>query len=152
MNKKRKKPLRHVEEPTAVYQEADTRSLPETAEKTVARIRSGLPFAEFEALRDLLELSSEELADRLGISRSTLARRKTAGQLDRDQSDKVLRFARIFGLAKSVFEGDEAVALRWMKAPQRALAYTSPLDFTDTEAGAREVEHLLGRIEHGVYS
>jgi uncharacterized protein (DUF2384 family) len=26
-----------------------------------------------------------------------------------------------------------------------------PLDFADTEIGAREVEVLLGRIEHGVF-
>jgi uncharacterized protein (DUF2384 family) len=27
-----------------------------------------------------------------------------------------------------------------------------PLDFAETEAGAREVENVLGRIEYGVYS
>jgi uncharacterized protein (DUF2384 family) len=27
-----------------------------------------------------------------------------------------------------------------------------PLEYAETELGAREVEHLLGRIEHGVYS
>jgi uncharacterized protein (DUF2384 family) len=27
-----------------------------------------------------------------------------------------------------------------------------PLDYAETEIGAREVENLLGRIEYGVYS
>ena len=27
-----------------------------------------------------------------------------------------------------------------------------PLEYAETEVGAREVEHLLGRIEHGVFS
>jgi hypothetical protein len=33
-----------------------------------------------------------------------------------------------------------------------ALAMKSPLDYADMELGLREIEHVLGRIEHGVFS
>jgi putative toxin-antitoxin system antitoxin component (TIGR02293 family) len=43
-------------------------------------------------------------------------------------------------------------ARRWLASPQFGLAGSVPLQFADTEVGAREVENLLGRIEYGVYS
>jgi uncharacterized protein (DUF2384 family) len=33
-----------------------------------------------------------------------------------------------------------------------SLGHATPLALADTEFGAREVEDLLGRLEHGVYS
>jgi uncharacterized protein (DUF2384 family) len=36
--------------------------------------------------------------------------------------------------------------------PARALDGQTPLDFAGTEAGAREVESLIGRLEHAVYT
>ncbi len=49
-------------------------------------------------------------------------------------------------------EGDEDAALRWLKTPLPILGGESPLAHARTEAGGREVELLMGRIEHGVYS
>jgi putative toxin-antitoxin system antitoxin component (TIGR02293 family) len=40
----------------------------------------------------------------------------------------------------------------WLKSPQKALGGKTPLEYSDTEPGAREVEDLLGRLEHGVFS
>jgi uncharacterized protein (DUF2384 family) len=39
-----------------------------------------------------------------------------------------------------------------MVTPQFGLGGAVPLEYAETEVGAREVENLLGRIEHGVYS
>ncbi len=50
-----------------------------------------------------------------------------------------------------MLEGEEA-AREWLKSPLPALAGKTPLEFADTEPGAQEVEDLLGRIEHGVFS
>ena len=41
---------------------------------------------------------------------------------------------------------------RWLNSPQVGLGGATPLEYAETEVGAREVEDLLGRIEHGVYS
>jgi putative toxin-antitoxin system antitoxin component (TIGR02293 family) len=93
----------------------------------------------------------EQLAAKLSISRSTLQRRKTNGRLSPDESDKVMRFARLLEHATDVF-GDVDKARAWLKFPQRGLGGAVPLDYAETEIGAREVDNLLGRIDYGVYS
>lgn len=114
-------------------------------------VRDGLPLRELVALQDALGIPLDALAARLGISKATLHRRKQEGVLTAPESDRVLRFARLIGQAGVVFGGPDA-ARQWLNAPQRGLGGAVPLDYAETEVGAREVEHLLGRIEHGVYS
>ena len=47
---------------------------------------------------------------------------------------------------------DREKAGRWMREPNRALGGTRPLDLLRSSAGARAVETVLGRIEHGTFS
>ncbi|MCC5806966.1 MAG: DUF2384 domain-containing protein [Opitutales bacterium] len=143
-----------VEEPAVVY--GFTEPAPpahgdlETGE-VLARIRRGLPMAEFETLREMLGISAEQLAAHLTMSRSTLARRRKVGRLDPLESDRLVRFARLFARAHEVFK-DPTAARNWLRMPARALAFTTPMEFAETETGGREVEELLGRIEHGVFT
>ena len=141
----------HADEPAAIYGAVAGGKRPLGPEETVRSIRAGLPMAEFDGLAELLDLSAERLADYLAISRSTLARRRKNRRLDSLESDRLLRYARLFARAEAVLEGREA-ALGWLKSPARALGYTAPLDFARTEAGVREVENLLGRLEYGVFN
>ena len=117
----------------------------------IQRIQKGLRFSELKTLQDTLDLPFEKLAAKLCISRSTLQRRKAAGRLSPDESDKVIRFSRLLTQAARVF-GDIERARAWLKHPQAGLGGAIPLDYASTEAGAREVENLLGRIEHSVYT
>lgn len=118
----------------------------------VERVAHGLPTGEFDALRRMLEISVEELASKVGISVATLSRRRAKQQpLDRDHSDRIVRYARLYWLAVALFAGDEATARAWLKRPAPSFAGRIPLDFAVTEIGAREVEDLIGRLEHGVY-
>jgi putative toxin-antitoxin system antitoxin component (TIGR02293 family) len=117
----------------------------------IGQLKEGLPFRELEELRALLDLPMERLAAHLGISRATLHRRKVAGRLEAGESDRVVRFARLLGLAVATMESLEA-ARAWMAAPQFGLGGETPLSYAETEVGAREVEDLLARIEYGVYS
>ena len=136
---------------TLVKAHAKGRPLP--AGEAAARVKAGLPLAELDALRELLGLTMESLASRIGISIATLSRRRHSGQpLDPGHSDRVLRLARLFHLATGLYDGDEAAARAWLIKPARALDGETPLDHAETEAGAREVEHLIGRMEHGVYT
>jgi putative toxin-antitoxin system antitoxin component (TIGR02293 family) len=48
--------------------------------------------------------------------------------------------------------GSEEKAARWLHTPNRALGGNLPLELLDTDLGSRQVEEVLGRIEHGVYS
>ncbi len=114
-------------------------------------VQAGLPMKELEDLQASLDVPMEKLASSLGISKATLHRRKASGKLAAGESDRVVRFARLLGQAVKVF-GDMDDAKQWLNASQFGLGGAVPLDYAQTEVGAREVENLLGRIEHGVYS
>jgi len=117
----------------------------------IRQIQKGLRFSELETLQNSIDMPFEQLAAKLSISRSTLQRRKAAGRLSPDESDKVMRLSRLLEHATNVF-GDIEKARAWLKFPQRGLGGAVPLDYAETEVGAREVDNLLGRIDYGVYS
>jgi putative toxin-antitoxin system antitoxin component (TIGR02293 family) len=54
-------------------------------------------------------------------------------------------------VARETF-GDAQFAAKWLSLPNPALAGSAPLELAESAAGAREVEALLTRIAHGVYS
>jgi putative toxin-antitoxin system antitoxin component (TIGR02293 family) len=97
-------------------------------------------------------VSLQSLAETIGIPERTLARRKAAGRLAPEESERLLRLASIFEKAVELFEGDVPAAVQWLAGPKRALENQSPLQYARTEIGAREVENLIGRLEHGVFS
>jgi len=117
----------------------------------IRKIQKGLRFTELETLQNSIDLPFEQLAAKLSISRSTLQRRKVAGRLSPDESDKVIRYSRLVRQAADFF-GDIEKARAWLKHPQYGLGGAVPLDYARTETGAREVENLLGRMKYGVYS
>lgn len=110
-----------------------------------------MPFTDLENLGRSLDLSLERLSWLIGISRATLHRRKKEGHLQFQESDRVVRYERLFSQAAGVF-GSKNQALGWLRSSQRGLGGAVPLEYARTEVGAREVEKLLGRIDYGVYS
>ena len=117
----------------------------------VAAVRAGLPAARFDALLDVLAVPTAELAGALRLSPSTLRRRRGRGAFDELESDRLVRLAHVVARAVEVMEG-EPEARAWLTAPSRALGGERPLDYAAVGSGAREVERLLTRIEHGVFS
>lgn len=114
-------------------------------------IEQGLPRAAVQNLRERLHLTDQELSASLGVSTKTLQRQARQARLNPVQGDRLYRLARIVALAEEVFENPDR-ARRWLREPQRGLGNRVPLELLGTEAGAREVEDLLGRIEYGVFS
>lgn len=121
----------------------------ETAELH-SRVREGLSFETFERLRRVLDLPASRAAELLQIPQRTLARRKEAKKFEPEESDRLIRLSRLVGLALQLFEGDLEEMRSWLEAPHTALANQPPLEFATTEVGAREVENLIGRLEHGI--
>ena len=117
----------------------------------VARIRRGMSMAEFKSLAEWLDMTDEKLAPLLGVSRATFHRRRQAGHLETPESERIVRFSRLMRRAVEAL-GSEEAAREWLKSPAMAFGGETPLSFADTEVGAREVEYLLGRLEHGVFS
>jgi putative toxin-antitoxin system antitoxin component (TIGR02293 family) len=127
-----------------------SRALP-TATELRERIRQGLPYRSFESVRERLRLSVPDAADVLHMPTRTMARRRQARKLGPDESDRLYRLARVAGQAVSVF-GAEDKATTWLQRPNRALNGELPIRLLDTDVGARQVEDILGRIEHGIVS
>ncbi len=117
----------------------------------IDELQEGLDMKEFDELQNHLALPAEKLYPLLGLSKATMHRRKNEGKLKPDESDRVIRFARLLSMAMNVFH-DLDYARTWLKHPQYGLGGAVPLEYARTEVGAREVENLMGRIEHGVYS
>jgi putative toxin-antitoxin system antitoxin component (TIGR02293 family) len=114
-------------------------------------IEGGLPIKSFLLLQDTLDIDTKDLAGIVKIPLRTLARRKKLkDRLRPDESDRLLRVARVYKLALDLFESDRPAALAWLKRPNRALNGKTPLRLAATDVGAIEVERLVSRIEHGV--
>lgn len=114
-------------------------------------VRKGMPFGVLGSLSKHLEMTPQEVADVAGIPARTVARRKTRGTLDPQESDRVYRLARaVAQAAKSL--GSLGKARAWLKAPNRALAGEVPLGLLDTDIGARQVEEVLLRLDYGIFS
>ena len=115
-------------------------------------VREGIPARALKTFADTLSLNLTDMARVVVIPRRTLERRMAANALLRTgESERVVRLGRIFAKAKEVFE-DSNEAANWLNEPLESFGGQTPLQLTSTEPGAREVEQILGRIEHGVFS
>ena len=130
-----------------------------------AQARASGPFSEhsvFGYARLKAGLSGEDVASlvrdgrvrrsdvEMVIPARTLSRRIKEGQTLRlDEADAVARLVRVRSHAEGVFD-DPALAERWLSAPNPELGDETPIEMARTDVGAREVETVLLRIEHGV--
>ena len=119
--------------------------------EVMALLKKGLAISAFDRLYKAMGLTILELGSIANISLRTLRRRKHDGKLTPEESERVYRIACVFDKAVDVF-GEAKIAREWLKEPLIALSGRTPLEYLAMEVGAREVESLLGRIEHGVFS
>lgn len=121
--------------------------------EVLARVRAGLPSRVINVLEAAYGATQAEMARSLLIPASTLRRRlRQDERLEVDESDRVVRLARIKDLVLALMGGDDQAAIAWLHAPREVLGNESPLTRASTEIGAREVEDLIGRLRHGVFS
>jgi len=119
--------------------------------QVIKALEDGLPVSRFTKIRQTLDLPDKDLAKVIRIPKSTLAARKKKGKLSFEESERLYRVQRLLEKAINVFGAVEP-ARKWLKEKSFGLGDVSPLELASTEVGAREVENLLGRIEHGVFS
>jgi putative toxin-antitoxin system antitoxin component (TIGR02293 family) len=112
-------------------------------------LNEGLKRSTFDRLETLLDISADDLAFTVGMSKRTLARR--ADSFTGEESERIFRVALVFQKVLDIFE-DLEKARHWIKSPKRALGGETPLEYCRSELGAEEVRHLLCRLEHGVFS
>jgi putative toxin-antitoxin system antitoxin component (TIGR02293 family) len=95
---------------------------------------------------------SDDEISLLVLPKNILARRISTGELlTVEETDKALRLERVARLAERIF-GSPDKAYRWLRKPKRELHGETPLAFLASEVGARLVEEMLGRIEHGIFA
>jgi putative toxin-antitoxin system antitoxin component (TIGR02293 family) len=116
------------------------------------QVKRGLGYNSIEHFIREADIPRDEAIGLVRISTRTLARRKEKGRLSPDESDRLVRAARIVSQARQLFEGDADAANRWLKTSQPAIGGSTPTEYAQTEIGAREVEALITRLEHGVFS
>lgn len=116
------------------------------------RVEEGLPVAHVVEFGRQAGFTTEELARLIRIPPRTYARRVASNaRLKIPEGERAVRIMRLFERAKQVFGSDEDTR-RWFDARILALGRKTPLEYAQTEPGAREVENIIGRIEHGVFS
>lgn len=115
------------------------------------QVYAGFHYEAFEQLQANCGLQTKQLAGWVRITSSTLARRHKQGHFSAEESDRLLRFSRVFGKALALFDGDFDKTRAWFSTPAPALAHRAPQAIIETDVGAREIENLIGRLEHGVF-
>jgi putative toxin-antitoxin system antitoxin component (TIGR02293 family) len=119
---------------------------------TAQRVEEGLPVMDVVQFGRQAGFTTDELARVIQIPARTYARRVAGkARLKVPEGERAARLMRLFDLAKAVFGTDENTR-GWFNAKILALGWKTPLEYAETEPGAREVENIIGRIEHGVYS
>jgi putative toxin-antitoxin system antitoxin component (TIGR02293 family) len=128
---------------------AQLRDLPR--ERLIAAVTGGLPASLARELAKVLGVRLEEMAGLLRLNPRTLQRRLDEGVLGLAESERLWELSRLFYRAVEVLES-QAGAVHWFKNPIRVLGWATPLAYARTAVGIRELDNILGRIEHGVYS
>jgi putative toxin-antitoxin system antitoxin component (TIGR02293 family) len=97
-----------------------------------------------------LGLTRQEI-DALVIPLRTLQHRRSKREkLTIEESDRVLRLARLLSQAEIVY-GSRQRALEWLRRPAVRLKNRAPLDLMRTDTGARIVEEFLVQIDEGMF-
>lgn len=120
-------------------------------ESLIELVRAGFAFEHLAMLEEKSGLTRQRVAEMVAIPTRTLARRQKEGHLSSEESDRLLRAARLFEMTENLFEGSCNEARQWLLKPNPALGGECPLSMAATDVGAREVEGLIGRLEHGVF-
>ncbi len=128
---------------------ADLNVLPQV--ELIEAITGGLPASLARELAQRMGVTLEDIAGLLRLNPRTLQRRLGEGILDLSESERLWELARLFYRAAEVLES-EAGAVHWFKNPIQALGWSTPLAYARTVVGLRELDNILGRIEHGVFS
>jgi putative toxin-antitoxin system antitoxin component (TIGR02293 family) len=116
----------------------------------LALVDEGINFAALKRFESETGIPSRDIFSVLRTPPRTIARRKRSGRLRRDESERLVRLILLYQKALELMNGNRAAATRWLTTPKPALGRRPPLELAQTEFGAREVEDLIGRIEHGV--
>jgi putative toxin-antitoxin system antitoxin component (TIGR02293 family) len=120
-------------------------------EDLIEAVTHGLPASLAREWAQQLQLTLADMAELLRLNPRTFQRRLDEGSLSLIESERLWELSRLFCRAVGVLESEQG-AVHWFKNPIQALGGATPLAYARTAVGLRELDDILGRIEHGVYS
>ncbi|HLI63919.1 MAG TPA: antitoxin Xre/MbcA/ParS toxin-binding domain-containing protein [Terriglobales bacterium] len=123
-------------------------AIPRTEQQMLEIVEHQLPTSAINRLVSLGLTRSE--IDVLVIPLRTLQHRRSRREkLTVEESDRVLRIARLLSQAESLY-GSRERALAWLRRPHPRLRNRPPLEMAKTDTGSRIVEELLVQIDEGM--
>jgi putative toxin-antitoxin system antitoxin component (TIGR02293 family) len=112
-------------------------------------IRTGLNANLLTAAGDYFEVPAARIRAIAHVPDTTAHRLiKRHALLDPAASERLWRLADVAAMAEDVFE-DEATAKQWLRSPNQTFLGTAPIDYLDTEPGAKAVRQVLNAIATG---
>ena len=124
---------------------------PKTSLEFYGAVRRGVPKLSIDFLAQAMNIPMTKMAILLNLSYKTLTRKGRTDVLDTPVSSHAFEIADSIAKGLGVFE-NEGRLNKWLNNENRALNGARPYDLLDTSAGIKLVNHILGRIEEGVYT
>jgi putative toxin-antitoxin system antitoxin component (TIGR02293 family) len=121
-----------------------------SAAKQISFIHAGIRPTLFTKMAKHIGMPQKRLAQTLKLNERTLRNRHAHQRLNRAESEKSLRVARVYAKAIDALGSDES-ARKWIVSPIKSLGNRQPIDFLETDVGTQEVLNVLNAIEWGVY-
>jgi len=114
----------------------------------ITRIQDGLPIAALDHVSQLLAPGDVQFKYRF-VPKATYERRKIARRLSAEEGTRVARVARVWGLAREIWESDEA-AREFLFRSHPMIEDRRPIDAViQNEFGAEMVMDILGGLKYG---
>ncbi|QYM79322.1 DUF2384 domain-containing protein [Horticoccus luteus] len=114
------------------------------------KVEEGLPVLDVVKFGQEVGFTVDELARLIHIPPRTYARRVAArSRLKVPEGERAVRIMRVYDRARQLFATHDNTR-QWLNSTLPALGGRTPLDFAQTEPGAREVEAVIERLEDGV--
>jgi putative toxin-antitoxin system antitoxin component (TIGR02293 family) len=115
----------------------------------VQAIRTGFDADLLTAAGDYFEVPAARIRAITRVPDTTAHRLiKLHARLDAAASERLWRLADVAAMATDVFE-DELAAKQWLRSPNQAFLGVAPIDYLDTEPGAKAVRQVLNAIATG---
>jgi putative toxin-antitoxin system antitoxin component (TIGR02293 family) len=114
-------------------------------------VERGLPLSTMEEFSAYSGIPVKDLLEVVIPARTLKHRRERKEPLNQDESDRLVRVARMHELAVKVY-GDREDGRGWLTHAKECFNGRSPLAMLRTEAGERAVEEILYQIDEGVFA
>ena len=114
-------------------------------------VERGLPLSVLDEFSAYSGIPVKDLLEVVIPPRTLKHRRARKEPLSMEESDRLVRVARLFELAVRIF-GDPEKARRWLTKPKVRFEEHTPLSMMRSELGGRGVEEMLVQIDEGMFA